>query len=208
MIRKFLLVFAWFPLALSILILLLVNLSLTRTKLDVVAAESENHDQRSTRFSDINRFSIASSGNTAQVLAASVVADDARPLILKNFILGHNPNSVLLEYTNLIVQKADQYGIDYRLPVAIAGCESNLGKHIPSKQSNNFWGIAVYTGQLSGAVYQTIPQSLDSASALIKKLLGLARGDMKGLGALWAPPSVETDYSWTTCVESFLEQMQ
>lgn len=201
-------VIVWFPLALSILILLLVNLSLTRTKLDYVARESEQHEPRPTRFGDINRFSIASSGNTGSVLAASIVADDARPLILKRFILGHNPDSELLNYTDLIVQLADQYDIDYRLPVAIAGCESNLGRHIPSKQSNNFWGIAVYTGQVSGAEYPSIPHSLNSASALIKKLLDRAQGDMRALGALWAPPSVEKGYSWTACVESFLEQMQ
>lgn len=206
MVRKFLGVSSWFCFTLVLLVIEL-GLLLQIEKMQTVYANAAAKNGRSVSgFGLLNsQPSIASSGDTAQVLSATVVADDARPLLLDQFIKKHNSSSPLLPYTKLVVQKADQYSIDYRLTTAIAECESNLGLHVPSSTSHNLWGIAVYTGQQDGAEFNDWPHAIDSASSLAQKLYTQAAGDMKGMGAIWAPPSVNTGYSWTNCVTGFMD---
>jgi hypothetical protein len=88
-------------------------------------------------------------------------------------------------------------------------CESNVGKRIPSRNSFNAWGISVYTGQNFGATFKDWPHAIDWVSKYIKeKYYDKGVTDLKEIGAIWAPPSVEKGYSWTRCVESFLESIQ
>ena len=54
----------------------------------------------------------------------------------------------------IFLDRAQYYDIDYRLVPAIAMCESNAGKRMPTKDSFNAWGISVETGETSGAKFQ------------------------------------------------------
>jgi len=111
-------------------------------------------------------------------------------------------------YADLIVQKSDEKGIDFRLVVAIAMCESNAGKRMPSRNSYNAWGIAVYTGQLTGANFRDWPHAIDWVTTYIKeKYYDRGLIDLKDIGAVWAPPSVKTGYSWSNCVEAFQDSI-
>lgn len=207
--RKFLLALVWFPSALLLLIMLLVNLSLLHT------AELAQYKKAQDSAQERVRLSIAASGGTAQVLGARVDAGDARSLVIQNFMRENfhgekkSDTSPLLPYAETIVQKADEYGIDYRLVPAIATCESSLGKHVPDRSCHNAWGIAVYTGQIDGACFSNWPKAIDWVSNYIsEKYYKNGISDLKTIGSIWAPPSVDTGYSWSSCVQSFMETMR
>ncbi len=196
--RKLLLVTLWFPLTIVFLIANLLVLSSTIQK-----AQAPLLSAISTQPPD---FQVSASTGTSQVLGASVIAADSRSLLLTAFLRQHD--SPIAPYAELIVQKADENGIDFRLVVAIAMCESNLGKHMPSRDSYNAWGVAVYTGKDSGATFRDWPQAIDWVSQYIKeKYYDKGIKDLKGIGAIYAPPSVENGNSWTNCVETFQQSI-
>lgn len=147
-------------------------------------------------------FGITAAAGTAQILGAQVVGGDARPLLLGAFLQSYD--SPMAPYANVMVREADKNGIDFRLLVAIAMCESNLGKHMPTSDSYNAFGIAVYTGQITGATFNNWPHAIEWVSQYIKEnYYNQGITDLKAIGAKWAPPSVNTGYSWTNCVSEF-----
>ncbi|HCR81423.1 hypothetical protein A2875_04180 [Candidatus Gottesmanbacteria bacterium RIFCSPHIGHO2_01_FULL_46_14] len=195
MVRKLLLVFLWFPVA---VIFLGINLT--------ILAASLNADPKVPPLSVVptysDDFQITTSRGTAQVLGATVTAADARALLLESFLRQHD--SPMTPYADRIVAKADENGIDFRLVVAIAMCESNLGKRMPTRNSHNAWGISVYSGEQDGANFRDWTFAIDWVSKYIKeKYYDRGLVSLKDIGAVWAPPSVENGNSWMNCVESF-----
>lgn len=183
-----------------VVILLLVNLTLLSTTTNQTLAARKGVQTAS--------IAIAPSG-TGQVLAASVEAADARELLIRTFILLYQPNSPMLPYTKAFIDAADTYHIDYRLIPAIAMCESNLGTHIPSHDSFNAWGIAVYTGQVTGKNFNDWPHAIDWVGQYIReKYYNRSITDLVEIGAIWAPPSVAKDNSWAKCVEGFMNEIR
>lgn len=198
MLRKLLLLVAWFPLA---LILLVVNLAL----LTVAGHPQAAAVDPTTPIAQAQLSQTTLSG-TGQLLGTYVTAADARSLLLQSFLQSHD--SPLVPHANFIVEEADRNGLDFRLVVAIAMCESNLGKKMPSADSYNAWGIGVYTGQNSGAEFGNWPEAIRWVSAYIRERYydrGLT--GLKEIGAVWAPPSVEKGYSWTNCVDTFQQSI-
>ena len=196
MIGKILLTILWFPLT---FVLLLVNLALLKSlyveQSPVQAADTITPAKH-----------ITASAGTAQILGASVIAGDARSLLLSSFLEQHT--SPMAPYAELIVREADSHGLDFRMVVAIAMCESNLGKRMPKKDEFNAWGIAVYTGQNQGKAFDSWPHAITWVSNYIKtKYYDRGITDLKEIGAIWAPPSVEAGYSWTKCVENFQDNI-
>lgn len=192
MARKILLTILWFPLT---FVLLLVNLALLR---------SLYTEQSRVQATDINAPAklITASAGTAQILGASVIAGDARSLLLASFLEQHG--SPMAPFAEFIVKEADTNGLDFRMVVAIAMCESNLGKRMPKKDEFNAWGIAVYTGQNQGKAFDSWPHAITWVSKYIKtKYYDRGITGLKEIGAIWAPPSVEKGYSWTNCVQNF-----
>lgn len=196
MVRKLLLTILWFPLT---LVLLLINLALLQSlyleDTRVEAKESQKPIQHLT-----------AAAGTAQILGSTVVAGDARALLLKAFLQKHG--SPMVPYSDLIVKESDTNGLDFRLVVAISMCESNLGKRMPKKDEFNAWGIAVYTGENEGKAFDSWPHAIAWVSRYIKiKYHDRGITDLKDIGAIWAPPSVEKGYSWTNCVETFRDNI-
>lgn len=193
MIRKSLLVLLWFPLT---FILLLLNLSM-------LASSSYTH-RVILPLSAIppNESGFAASSGMPQVLSATVIAGDARSLLLESFF--NRYGSPMSPYATLIVHESDKNGLDFRLLPAIAMCESNLGKRVPLKAGFNPFGIAVYTGSLKGKNFESWEHAITWVAQYIRETY-YDRGitSLKDIGAIWAPPSVETDYSWTNCVSYF-----
>lgn len=192
MIKRGLLIAVWFPLT---LVLLLINLTLLRTlygeQSSAVAAYTEPLPKH-----------ITASAGTAQILGTSVIAGDARSLLLQSFLEKYE--SPLAPYADLLVREADANGLDFRLIVAIAMCESNLGKKMPKMDEYNAWGISVFTGQNKGKAFDSWSHAIRWVSEYIKtKYYDRGITDLRDIGAIWAPPSVEKGYSWTNCVESF-----
>ncbi len=196
MLKKALIVLSWFPLTLS---LLAVNLSLL-----VTLANKANATENMTRLPP--RIAAASYG-TEQVLGASILAGDARALLLAQFLKQHA--SPFAEYAQYILDRAEHYNLDYRLLPAIAMCESNAGKRIPSKDSFNAWGISVETGELNGAKFPNWLYAIDWVSRYMKeKYYDRGITTLIDIGAIYAPPSVENGNSWANCVEHFMEEIQ
>jgi len=197
MLKKLLLFVVWYPVT---ALLLLCNLSVLRSY--------ANGQQGITQYSNSpeNTYQLAASGGTSRIINASVIPGDARTLLLYAFMSKHD--SPLTVYADTIVAEADRYGIDFRLVPAIAMCESNLGKRIPSKDSYNAWGVAVYTGTTSGKVFDSWITGIQWVTKYIKeKYYDLGLIDLRDIGAKWAPPSVENGYSWTNCVEGFINDI-
>jgi hypothetical protein len=199
MIKRGIIILAWFPLT---IIMLIINISL------LVHYESEAvvRGKLNASASYDNNFQLAAAGGTSQVLSATVTAGDARVLLLSQFLKKHS--SPMAPYADAFVTEADKNGIDFRLLPAIAMCESNLGKRIPSKDSYNAWGVAVYTGQLSGKKFDSWANAISWVTKYMKEHY-YDRGytDLYDIGAIWAPPSKENGYSWTNCVESFKDSI-
>jgi len=147
--------------------------------------------------------------STGRVLGSTVEGGDARSLLLKQFITRYQPTSPFMDYTDLIVSLADQYKIDFRLVPAIAMCESNMGKRLPKKDAYNAWGIAVFSSDIMGKRFNDWPHAFEWVSKYIKERY-YDRGitDLYDIGAIWAPPSVENGYSWTRCVQGFMDKIQ
>ena len=199
MLGKATIVIAWFQLTLIVLIINLTYLS----------AKIKGGDTSITYPYTQISAQINAPASTGKVLGASIVSDDARNLLIKQFIKNVRPSSPLLSYVDTIITEADKNTIDFRLVPAIAMCESNLGDHLPSSDSFNAWGIAVFTGQNHGKKFEDWPSAIAWVSKFLKESFydkGIT--DLREIGAIWAPPSVEKEYSWTRCVESFMTQMQ
>jgi hypothetical protein len=193
MIRKSLLLFAWFPLT---FLLLIVNLFM----LTAYAKASQNA-QLTANVPDPT-LQLTAAGGTSQVLSASIEAGDSRVLLIESFLSKHK--SPMAPFSDVIVAEADRFNIDFRLVPAIAMCESNAGKRMPKKDEFNAFGIAVYTGQLHGKAFDSWPHSISWVSQYIKeKYYDRGFTDLHDIGAIWAPPSVANGYSWTKCVQSF-----
>jgi len=195
--RKLFLVGLWFPLT---FVLLLINLTL-------LAATSRG-DRPAVPLSAVSpgESGFAAAGETSQVLSATVIAGDARALLLESFLRTHA--SPMTPYANFIVEEADKYHFDFRLLPAIAMCESNLGKRVPLKAGFNPFGIAVYTGQLNGKNFDTWEHAIEWVSTYLSdKYYSQGITDLSEIGQIWAPPSVENGDSWANCVQYFQDSI-
>jgi hypothetical protein len=198
MLKKVLLVVWWFPICLFFLInnFIILNQAQKGDSLSKIAKEKLIAD---------NQVHFLSDRGTGKVLAATITAGDGRLDLLNDFMKG----SPMFPYANIVIREADKYGIDYRLVPAIAMCESNLGVHIPSSDSYNAWGIAVFTGQQHGAKFSNWEQAIVWVNKYLNdKFISRNIIDINDIGAIWAPPSVEKGNSWANCVSGFMRQIQ
>lgn len=199
--KKLLLVTAWFPLT---LILLLVNLTLL-SELPHVTVTGENRLNAQAPQDTGFQLAAASEG-TSQVLSASITSADAREYLVESFLRKHQ--SPMAGFAHTIVNEADKNGIDFRLVTAIAMCESNAGKRMPKKDEFNAFGIAVYTGQLNGKSFDSWPHAIEWVSQYIKThYYDIGLRELVEMEAKWAPPAVTNGHSWSNCVESFQNEI-
>lgn len=195
MVQKLLLPLFWFPLT---LVLLILNLSLL-----VSIAHKTEVSKSPTNLAHIG----VSTSGTEQVLGATIQAGDARSLLLYNFLSKNE--SPLAKFSDYIIDRAEQYHIDYRLVPAIAMCESTGGKRIPSKNSFNAWGISVETGQITGKNFDNWTHAIDWVSKYLhEKYFAKGITSLVDIGAIYAPPSVANGNSWANCVEFFMGEIQ
>ena len=90
--------------------------------------------------------------DTFPSISGYVESGDSKKAIIKNYLLKNK--SALAPYSDLIVEAALKFGIDYRLTTAIAQKESGLCKVIP-EDSYNCWGWGIHSkGSLKFESYQ------------------------------------------------------
>ncbi|MDO8551113.1 MAG: hypothetical protein Q7S03_00310 [bacterium] len=130
-----------------------------------------------------------------------VIMGDARPLIIKQYLERYR--SPMADYADSIFGASEKWGIDYRLIVAIAQCESNLCKKIP-EGSYNCWGFG--NGQTR---FESWDQAFNSvAKTLRKKYIDLGLTTPQLIMPKYVPPSVEKGGPWAKCVDQYLEELQ
>lgn len=96
-------------------------------------------------------------------VSGDYVAVDARPELIKQYLIRYK--SPLLGLENYMVQKADEYGLDYRLIPAIAQQESNLCKIIPP-ETYNCWGWGIHSRGTLG--FNSYEEAIDTVMKGLK----------------------------------------
>jgi hypothetical protein len=134
----------------------------------------------------------------------SITTGDARPIILEKYLEKYN--SAMTPHQKIaqkIIEVSDRLGLDWRLLVAIAQQESNLGKKMPAN-CNNAWGYGIHSrGTLcfdsweegvetvaNGLKTKYIDQGLDTPEKIMAKYTPLSSG------------------SWAYGVNQFLEELR
>lgn len=127
--------------------------------------------------------------------------DDARPVIIEKYLKKHH--SPLLPYARQLLAAAEKYGVDYRLIVAIAQCESNLCKRAPAG-SYNCWGFE------NGATrFLSWEQAFDQvAKTLRERYIDQGLTTPEEIMPKYAPPSVEKGGPWAKCVNHFINELE
>lgn len=88
------------------------------------------------------RLDVSEDSKGDRRIRGEAIAADARREVVRRYLSKYR--SVLLPYTDLIVDLSDTYGYQYYWIVAIAQQESNLCKKVP-EGSNNCWGYGVHS---------------------------------------------------------------
>jgi hypothetical protein len=133
--------------------------------------------------------------------AGVVLGADARPILLKEYLLKYK--SPLADYSDLIFELSQKYGIDYRLIVAIAQQESNLCKKMPP-DCYNCWGYGIHSrGTMCFENYQV---ALESYAAYLKReYFDKGYKTVEEIMEKYAPHS---DGSWAFGVNQFLDDIE
>jgi len=131
----------------------------------------------------------------------SVVADDARPLIIEKYLRKYN--SPLLPYSRLIFDLSQTYQFDYYWIVAIAQQESNLCKKIPDN-SFNCWGYGIHKkGTLRFENYELALKSY--AEYLKKQYFDKGLNTPELIMKKYCPSS---NGSWAHGVQQFIDDLE
>ncbi len=122
--------------------------------------------------------------------------EEARHTKLENYLARHN--SPLLEKAGFIIQKADEYGIDYRLTTAIAMAESTLCRN-EHTNTHNCWGYGITGGKVTW--FKTYEDAITEVSRSLSESYS-SRG-------LNTPHEIVTRYNpgsttWADKVERFM----
>lgn len=142
----------------------------------------------------------ADSGEVAGV----AVSADSRALIIERYLERYNsPMTPHNEVATCIVEVCDEINMDWRLLVAIAQQESNLGKKMP-ENCHNAWGYGIHSrGTLC---FETWEEGINAvARGLKKKYLDQGLTSPEEIMAKYTPHS---NGSWAYGVNQFLEELQ
>lgn len=135
------------------------------------------------------------------MVSSSIVSSDARPVIIRQYLAKYN--SPLLPYADNFFQAAQKYNLDYRLLVAIAQQESNLGKKAP-QGTYNAWGWGIHQEGTLG--FSSWAEGIETvAKGLREDYLDKGFVTVADIAGRYAPPSKE---AWEFGVNQFMEEME
>ena len=134
-------------------------------------------------------------------ISEQITTADARPEILRQYM--ENYGSPLAPFSDLIVQTADRYSLDFRLITAIAQQESNICKVIPP-DSYNCWGWGIHSkGSLGFSSFQ---EGIEEVSnGLRTDYLNKGFTTIEKIMSKYTPQS---NGSWAKGVNEFMSEMQ
>lgn len=106
------------------------------------------------------------------------------------------------------IDAAEKYNLPWSLLPAIACKESGCGRVIPSGSYNAF-GWAVYTGQNSGAVFDSWDGAIERvARGLRTEYFDKGFDTVSKIETKYTPPSATTHRQWLQGVEYFMETIE
>jgi hypothetical protein len=171
-------------------------------------AYQENSAQGVLGTSDKSPVAYAALPTSENVFEATIISGDARVEAVRQFLEKYD--SPLEPHAQFIVDKADEYELDYRLVPAIAMQESNVCKKMPKNKvdplipSNNCWGYGVYGGKVR--VFKTFEEGIET----VTKSLATKYKDKHGLETpdeimkMYTPGS---NGSWAFGVNHFMNEL-
>ncbi|MBI2405713.1 hypothetical protein HYV21_01525 [Candidatus Microgenomates bacterium] len=134
-------------------------------------------------------------------LSTAPIPGDARVEMVRQYLGRYR--SPLEPFAPFLVAVSDQYGMDYRLLVAIAQQESNLCKKMPP-QTYNCWGWGIHSeGTLGFRDYPTAIQTV--AQGLREEYIDKGYDTVEKIMAKYTPLS---EGSWAAGVNQFLTEME
>jgi len=151
-------------------------------------------------FQSVSQLYAALPETQGEVLGA-VVEEDARPVIIEKYLEKYD--SPLLPYAQDLFNASEKYGVDYKLIVAIAQCESNLCKKSPSG-SFNCWGFE--NGETKFLSWQQAFEQV--AKTLKERYIDQGLTTPEEIMPKYAPPSVEKGGPWAKCVTQFMDDLE
>jgi hypothetical protein len=134
-------------------------------------------------------------------ISGQINSADARPELIRQYL--DYWNSPLVPYSNLIVETADKYQLDFRLITAIAQQESNLCKIIPPG-SNNCWGWGIHEKGTLG--FSSYSEGVEEVSrGLREEYLNRGYSTIEEIMGKYTPLSKG---SWAEGVNKFMSEME
>ena len=135
---------------------------------------------------------------------AKVEAEDAVPELVYQYLKKYN--SPMKETAHDFVRIFRSYNIDPIVPLAIAQCESNLGKKIPTGSYNPF-GLGIHSQGSLG--FESWQQGYEKMAKIIKqKYVDEGLTTVDEIMAKYCPLSLEKGGSWAKCVNQFVEEIE
>lgn len=190
--RKFILLLIFLtitPITLGVSLFSLANLS-PPTQAKVLSVESSQLGQL-----------YASLPQEVSSISSEIETGDARPVIIDQYLEKYN--SPMAPYADFLFQMSEKYGLDYRLMLAIAQCESNLcKKSLPD--SYNCWGFE--NGETK---FLSWKQAIEQVAKTLKEdYIDQGLVTPEEIMPKYAPPSVKAGGPWAHCVQQFLEEIE
>lgn len=129
---------------------------------------------------------------------------DAREKIIRNFFKGYE--SILADYSNVFLQVAEKYKLDYRLLPAISMQESNGGKRV-IKGSYNPFGYGIYGSKVLR--FNSWEEAIERVGrGLREDYLNIGLTEPNTIMAKYTPPSLAKGGAWAKGVNSFMEELR
>lgn len=130
-----------------------------------------------------------------------IISADARPEIIRNYLEAND--SPLEPYSNLLVETADKYKLDFRLLAAIAQKESGLCRVIP-EGSHNCWGWGIHSqGTL---MFDSYEEGIETVSKGLKEYyIDMGYVTIEDIMKKYAHPDSTT---WAEGVSMYMLQME
>ena len=138
------------------------------------------------------------------ISSAQIKTNDAIPVIIEKYLKQHN--SPMMGTGEALVATARKYDIDPLLLIAIAQCESNLGKKMPANCYNPFgWGIHS-AGTLC---FESWEEGYENVASGLQENYGSLLHSPEEMMKKYNIVSIENaGGSWARCVSQFLEELQ
>lgn len=187
MLKKLALIFAWFSLTGFTLVLLFV-LIYQKSQINYLSKIGPALVAESTPVdNNVN----------GQVLGIAV--NDMRPILVSSFLKGTR----LEPHSQLMVETADKYSLDYRLIPAIAMKESGGGNAVP-EISHNAWGFE------NGATqWESWEEAIDNVGKTLKeRYVDRGMTTPEQIMAIYAPPQLLTGGKWAKDINLFFSKME